>query len=168
MKVKIKDEFINKVQTEKIAVVCNTKEEVIIWYNFLDKHMDIQLLRYGSGEEFYWETLLGKAISNNTQFRNVCEYSSKEYYINKGYEVYNFKDIIENSNIQEQDSQSEQNEPKEYLIYVKNKQAPKKVHTEYSSVLNEAKRLSKINVGNTVYIVEVKQKFKSKVIVEEV
>jgi len=96
-KIKIKEEFIQKVKTEKVGVICNTLEEIEVWYNFLDKHMDKDLGRYDTmeGKKYAKERRLGKVIANSTAYKNICEFSGKEYFSKKGYTIYNFKDIIE-------------------------------------------------------------------------
>lgn len=62
----------------------------------------------------------------------------------------------------------EPEQPKQYLVYVEGKQAPKKVHNSLKSAQKEANRLAKREVGYVTYVVEVVSKYKGTVSVEEI
>lgn len=62
----------------------------------------------------------------------------------------------------------EPEQPKQYLVYVEGKQAPKKVHNSLKSAQKEANRLAKKEVGYVTYVVEVVNKYKGTVSVEEI
>lgn len=62
----------------------------------------------------------------------------------------------------------EPEQPKQYLVYVEGKQAPKKVHNSLKSAQKEANRLAKREVGYVTYVVEVVNKYKGTVSVEEI
>lgn len=59
-------------------------------------------------------------------------------------------------------------QPKQYLVYVEGKQPPKKVHNSLKSAQKEANRLAKKEVGYVTYVVEVVNKYKGTVSVEEI
>lgn len=58
--------------------------------------------------------------------------------------------------------------PTKYLVFVSGKSSPKKIHDTYEKAEQEAKRLSKKEVGCLVSICKVEKQFISKIIVEEV
>jgi hypothetical protein len=62
----------------------------------------------------------------------------------------------------------EPEQPKQYLVYVEGKQAPKKVHNSLESAQKEANRLAKKEVGYVTYVVEIVNKYIATVSVEEV
>jgi len=159
--VKIKDEFIKKVKTEKIGVRINSKEELDIWYNFLDKHMDKSLDRY------YRPFIKGDVYANYTYWNNIIEYNSDNgFFEGKGFTIYDFKDIVENKEDKFKEEPKETSEQK-YLVQVKGKGKPKVRHT-YENAIKEAKRLCKKEAPTEVYVMEVKKTFKSEVIITEV
>jgi hypothetical protein len=59
-------------------------------------------------------------------------------------------------------------QPKQYLVYVEGKQAPRKVHNSLKSAQKEANRLAKREVGYVTYVVEVVSKYIATVSVEEI
>lgn len=165
---KIRDEFIHKVQNEKIGVICNTLEELEAWYTFLDKYMDKSLLRGDELERYITENKLGGVITNNKCLGYFSEWNKNDgFYERRGYKVYEFKDIVE---------EDLTNLPKEtnsnYLVMVKGKGQPKKVHTSLESAEKEAKRLAKKEIqngeGKEVFVLEVLKKYKATVNVEEI
>ncbi len=62
----------------------------------------------------------------------------------------------------------EPEQPKQYLVYVEGKQAPKKVHNSLKSAQKEANRLAKREIGYVTYVVEIVNKYIGSVSVEEI
>lgn len=155
----IRDEFIKKVKTEKIGIICNSQEEYDICYDFFDKHMDKSLKRK---DKTLWfknneKDAFGERdiiMAHFTDWGYNHEWNLYDYFlIRKGFTIYNFKDIIEES--------------ENYMVYVKGKGQPKVRHT-YENAVKEAKRLSAKEIGKEVNVVKVLKTFKSEVIVNEV
>ena len=162
----IRKEFIKKVQTEKIGVICTTLEELEIWYDFLDKHMD-KNLRRPPKEWIIVEDKLNSVFSNNTIYNNILEWNPNNGFFEKeGFTIYNFKDIIyQQGGILK--PKEELCELENYLVYVKGKGQPRVRHT-YENAIKEAKRLSAKEIGKEVNVVKVLNTFKSEVIVNEI
>jgi len=136
---KIKEEFISKVKTEKIGIRINSEEELSIWFNFLNKHSDKALNRLKRSYRH------GYIYSNNSAFENIMEFNTDDgYYEDKGFKIYNFKDICEEG-----------------------KGIPKVKHS-YESAIKEAQRLCKKEAPTEVYVLEIKKTFKSEVVVKEI
>jgi hypothetical protein len=162
---KIRDEFIPKVQNEKVGVICNTLEELRAWYIFLDKHMDKSLHRWDTNV-YINENILNMVISNNVNYGNICEWNKNNgFYEKKGFSVYAFKDIIE-------EHLTEIPKETHYLVMVKGKGQPKKVHASLESAEKEAQRLAQKEIqngeGKEVFVLEVLKKYKAIVSIEEV
>ncbi len=74
--------------------------------------------------------------------------------------------VIDDSKLSSQKEEVES--PKQYMIFVQGGQAPKRIHDCLVIAEQEAKRLAlkPQNIGKTVYVMEVKKMFKSKVVLE--
>ena len=78
----------------------------------------------------------------------------------------NVKELMEG--LEPVDEEGVKEQPKQYLVYVEGKQAPKKVHNSLKSAQKEANRLAKREVGYVTYVVEIVNKYKAIVSVEEI
>lgn len=100
LKPTVREEFIQKVQTEKIGIICSTLEELEVCYDFFDENMDKNLKRR---DKTQWLRSIERGIFlseniimvNNTFFGYNYEYTNNDgFYEEIGYIVYSFKDII--------------------------------------------------------------------------
>lgn len=78
----------------------------------------------------------------------------------------NIKELMEG--LEPVDEEGVKEQPKQYLVYVEGKQSPKKVHNSLKSAQKEANRLAKTEVGRVVYVVEIVNKYKGTVTIEEI